>query len=291
MKLTFYPILMLACLFFCAGCTAYETQYEGPYTDGDNVNTSVNYEILFVENGVLKFATPNLTKVKTLPAGANITKASINYRHDRIAFKTAAGNIIVTDTALSTQTILPNTSGVLWFDWHANNQTLYMLNANSTLSFHGPAITVATTNLRTGLPGYFTNDLGIKTVAITPAGTVVFGVGLDQSIGPESGVWVRKTDGKSTRLRTDYDAPTHIRLNADGNLGTVILKTGSSEWGFLSLTPNDEFLTRESRSTLIAPSSSIEEEVVGWDILLQELYLRKNQRKLKLSGFVSDLDW
>lgn len=291
MKLTFYPILMLACLFFCAGCTAYETQYEGPYTDGDNVNTSVNYEILFVENGILKFATPNLTKVKTLPAGANITKASINYRHDRIAFKTATGNIIVTDTALSTMIILPNTSGVLWFDWHANNQTLYMLNANSTLSFYGPTITVATTNLRTGLPGYFTNDLGIKTVAITPAGTVVFGVGLDQSIGPESGVWVRKTDGRSTRLRTDYDAPTHIRLNAEGNLGTVILKTGSSEWGFLSLTPNDEFLTRESRSTLIAPSSSIEEEVVGWDILLQELYLRKNQRRLKLSGFVSDLDW
>ena len=291
MKLTFYPILMLACLFFCAGCTAYETQYEGPYTDGDNVNTSVNYEILFVENGILKFATPNLTKVKTLPAGANITKASINYRHDRIAFKTATGNIIVTDTALSTMIILPNTSGVLWFDWHANNQTLYMLNANSTLSFYGPTITVATTNLRTGLPGYFTNDLGIKTVAITPAGTVVFGVGLDQSIGPESGVWVRKTDGRSTRLRTDYDAPTHIRLNAEGNLGTVILKTGSSEWGFLSLTPNDEFLTRQSPSTLIAPSSSIEDEFVGWDILRQELYLRKNQRRLKLSGFVSDLDW
>nr|HPH21968.1 hypothetical protein [Haliscomenobacter sp.] len=174
---------------------------------------------------------------------------------------------------------------------HANNQTLYMLNANSTLSFYGPTITVATTNLRTGLPGYFTNDLGIKTVAITPAGTVVFGVGLDQSIGPESGVWVRNTDGKSTRLRTDYDAPTHLRLNADGSMATAILNRGSTEWAYVNLVPNRELLTRQNPSTFIAPSSSIEDEFVGWDILRQELYLRKNQRRLKLSGFVSDLDW
>lgn len=284
-----FPGLILFLLVFLGGCVEYKTQYEGPYQDG--ASAAVTYEILFVENGVMRMANQNLSRVKTLPTASNVVKASINYRHDRIAFKTATGNIMVIDTAGQTLATVTNSNNVLWFDWHTNNETLYMLNPNNTLSFYGPTISVATANPASRIPGY--PNLSIKTVAITSNGTVVCGA-YSEFVPAESGVWILEPNGQNTRLRTDFDIPTHIRISPQNYYGYLSMQNSatSSAGAFLLIEPGNHFLERLNGSPrLLAPSPMDENEAIGWSLSPKELYLRSGKSKLPVSGVVDDLDW
>jgi hypothetical protein len=282
-------------LFICVllnACVEYKTQYEGPYTDGQPV--AISYEIVFVENGALRMANPSLSRVKTLLPPSNISKASINFRHDRIAYKTATGNILVVDTTGIAIASVPNSSNVIWFDWHANNETLYMLNPNNTLSFYGPPIQGATSNFVNRLPGYGTNNLGIKSVAIKANGTMIIGVN-PETFTQENGVWVLEPNGQNTRLRTQFNTSAQIRLSALDYVGMVISQGPSSSWVpyFLFSEPGNHGLNElNGNIKYLAPSPRDENEAVGWSpVGKNELFLRKAQRSLPLSGVISDLDW
>jgi hypothetical protein len=289
MRYTFFALFLV--LLFNA-CVEYQTQYEGPYSDGQSV--AVTYEIVFVENGALRMANQSLSRVKTLLPSSNISKASINYRHDRIAYKTATGNILVVDTAGTAIATVPNSNNVIWFDWHANNETLYMLNPNNTLSFYGPPIQVATTNLLSRLPGYFTSNLGIRSVAIKANGTVIVGVS-PETFTSENGVWVLEPNGQNTRLRTQFNNAVQIRLSALDYVGIVIVQRTSASWfpNYLFTESGNHGLNElNGNARYTAPSPTDENEAVGWSPDGGNvLYLRKAQRRLSLSGVISDLDW
>jgi hypothetical protein len=288
MRYTFFALFLV--LLFNA-CVEYQTQYEGPYSDGQPI--AITYEIVFVHNGALRMANQSLSRVKTLVPSSNISQASINFRHDRIAYKTATGNILVVDTAGTTIATVPNSSNVIWFDWHANNETLYMLNPNNTLSFFGPPIQVATTNLLNRLPGYFTSNLGIKSVAIQANGTVIVGVS-PETFTNENGVWVLEPNGQNTRLRTQFNSAVQIRLSALDYFGVVIVQSSAVTWSpnyIIAQSGNLGLSELNGNVRHMAPSPTDDNEAVGWNADANNLFLRKAQRSLSLAGVVSDLDW
>lgn len=288
MRYIFFALFLV--LLFNA-CVEYQTQYEGPYTDGQAV--AITYEIVFVHNGALRMANQSLSRVKTLVPSSNISQASINFRHDRIAYKTATGNILVVDTAGTTIATVPNSSNVIWFDWHANNETLYMLNPNNTLSFFGPPIQVATTNLLNRLPGYFTSNLGIKSVAIQANGTVIVGVS-PETFTNENGVWILEPNGQNTRLRTQFNSAVQIRLSALDYFGVVIVQSSAVAWSpnyIIAQSGNLGLSELNGNVRHMAPSPIDDNEAVGWNADANNLFLRKAQRSLSLAGVVSDLDW
>jgi hypothetical protein len=130
-------------LIFFLGCSKYEVQYEGAYDDNAGIdlkNQSKDHQIIYVESGKLYAIDPTLSDVRpysNLPAG--IVYASINYAHDKIAYKTATGNITIIDSAGTQLSTIASTSNVTLFDWHPNNQTLYYM-SGFTLKFHGPTV-------------------------------------------------------------------------------------------------------------------------------------------------------
>jgi hypothetical protein len=156
-------------ILFCSGvfllglftsCTPYEVQFEGPYEDHKNPSEiRIPYEILTVENGKIRLYQRNLQVAKTLnnlPAG--IDKASINHAHDLIAYKIPGQDIVVIDTTGANIGVVANSANATWFDWHTNNQTLYLL-SGTTLSFWGPSVTVFTTALNTFFPAISTERI------------------------------------------------------------------------------------------------------------------------------------
>lgn len=283
-----YSIIALFIGLLISACSEYQTQYEGPYVDGQAA--AVTYEILFVENGTLRMANENLTRVKTLRTSSTVAKASINFSHDRIAYKPTVGTIVVMDTSGNVVGNVPNSSSVVWFDWHPNNQTLYMLNANNILSFYGPSVTVATTNLSSRLPIYGGSKLEIQSVAIMANGNVVCGV--NPEIFPaEKGVWVFEPGGKNNHLRTNFHTPARIRLSALDNFGYMVSSDGIAY--HINLRQGSYFISEIfSGFRYLVPSPRDEDIAVSSGTQnLNRIYLYNGQRQLDVSGTVTDLDW
>jgi hypothetical protein len=165
MKKILLTTLVLPLMFFL-GCSKYEVQYEGAYDDNVGIalkSKSKDHQIIYVESGKLYAIDPTLSDIRaytTLPAG--IVYASINYAHDKIAYKTATGNITIIDTAGTQLSTVTATNTVTLFDWHPNNQTLYYM-SGFTLKFHGP--TVKTPQVNFG--GLFPTPTDNKFLGIT----------------------------------------------------------------------------------------------------------------------------
>ncbi len=158
MKKLFLPIIGLC---FMAACAKYEVQYEGAYNDAQNTtgaSPKVEYQIAYVESGKLFIIDPTLKYIKSFPTlPTNISLVSINPAHDKIAYKTASGNITIIDSTGQQLSSIPSTSGVTSFDWHENNQTLYYVDG-LTLKLNGPSVPAAITDFTTSsFPSNATN--------------------------------------------------------------------------------------------------------------------------------------
>jgi hypothetical protein len=210
--------IITAALFLFSGCYKYEVQFEGPYSDEENSSTlEANWEILFVQNGLLKLTDAQLRFVKTMTGINNVELASINYAHDKIAYKTPGNNVVVIDTSGQQLEIVPNSASVSWFDFHANDATIYMLE-NNQLRFHGPAIQVDQTNLTATLPFPAINPQ-IGGVAVTQNGTLIVGYQYYDGLFVQYGVAVDfpNDGGQSDYRKTiQYTNTIHFRTNPSG---------------------------------------------------------------------------
>ncbi|MBP8239303.1 MAG: hypothetical protein KAX50_05055 [Saprospiraceae bacterium] len=252
-----WPGFALLLLFFMAGCAPYEVQFEGPYDDSKNTAGSYTpHEILTVENGQIRLYQANLIGGKTLsnlPAG--IEKASINHAHNRIAYKIPGQNIVIIDTAGVSINIVANSAAVTWFDWHVNNQTLYMLNG-TTLSFWGPAVSVISTNLSNFFPQGST-DRTMSTVAIAADGTVVatYRYVSGSSVGRMGWVTLAGTV-KAISLTGSNETGRWMRVSREGDIilcGTTFGTTGINNFR-LNLT--QDVVTQPTARQFAAPGSS-----------------------------------
>lgn len=195
-----FSSLILMTMLVMSSCSKYETKFEGPYSDANNGNTAgkINYEIIYVESGRLNMIDVPLKNVKTfftLPVG--IVSASINDAHTKIAYKTAAGNLTVIDTAGNQIASIANTAAVVFFDWHSNNETLYYVD-NLTLKFYGTAISTSITSF---------------------SGVFPFGVSSKQFLGASV-----LSDGAVVYLYEYYSGLNYVRTIVLDNMTTTDFK-------------------------------------------------------------------
>ncbi len=296
MKNTFQITLAIVLIAGFFACGDYKTQYEGPYqdpTDGSGIKGNpIIYEILFVQDGQIHLASANLRYSKQLNVSGFVTQASINHAHDRIAYKTATGNISIIDSTGAAIASVPNSSGVIWFDWHPNNQTLYMLQ-NDQLSFYGPNVTVAATNLANALP-YIASDYGIRTVGIGPDGMVAFGYSIYSFSGTLNGIYVVYPSGSKRSISTSYYPPSRLRMTADGARAIVTNDVGgfSKQTGIVYTAPSGSTSFDELNDFGLAAISSPAYNIVFWDADYPDiLQYYGNGLSLDITGAVNDIDW
>jgi len=170
-------LYFLALTLVFSACEKYKTQFDGPYEDPKDGSSTggkpINYEIWYALNGQLHAASPDFRHEKTVTTTGSVELVAVNYTHDRIAYK-GSGNIVIIDSTGANPVTVPNSSTVKWFDWHSNNQTLYMLKTDNKLyQYGGTPVTLAVTNLASGLPFGGGTELEIPAAAVLPDGGVI----------------------------------------------------------------------------------------------------------------------
>jgi hypothetical protein len=173
MKNLFF-FLLIACAI--SGCSKYETQFDGPYSDEKGYQPqNIPYEILYVgSDGKMYMLDAALRYQKTFPTITNnVFRAVINYTHDKIAYKSVFGNIIVIDTAGTQIREIAGSSNADIFDFHPNNETVYYLPYGGAWSVKtsGPTVPIARTSLSSVLPLGASNK--ITGLAIKSDGSMV----------------------------------------------------------------------------------------------------------------------
>ncbi|HRF41761.1 MAG TPA: hypothetical protein PK198_23365 [Saprospiraceae bacterium] len=256
-KTTLWPGFAMLLLAILTGCAPYEVQFEGPYDDSKNTAGSyIPNEILTVENGQIRLYPINLTEGKTLsnlPAG--IEKASINHAHTRIAYKIPGQNIVIIDTAGASIDVVANSAAASWFDWHVNNQTLYMLNG-TTLSFWGPAVSVISTNLSNFFPQGST-DRTMSTVAIAADGTVVatYRYFSGSSVGRMG--WVSLAGAvKAVNLTSSNETGRWMRVSREGDIILCGTTFGTTSINNFRLNLTQDVVTQPTARSFAAPGPS-----------------------------------
>jgi hypothetical protein len=279
-------------------CSKYETQYEGPYSDTDStINQSTNYiyEIICVQGGKLYAMDRVFRSVKQLPTTGSVVQASINYSHDKIAYKTSSGNVQVIDSAGVLIASIPNSIDVKWFDWHSNNQSLYMLNAANKIVVYGTPLTLSTTNAGASIPYLGQED--INSIAVTPDGTVLASYMVYDGLNYQNGIYYVSKTGQSNNFflfNLNYNAPMRLRLREDGTEGVSVFTDISgfnpASYSF-SIVPNAYQYQLGSTCPIVAISPDGAEKIVITSDLIAIYNLYSGRSITPGTGTFTDLDW
>lgn len=292
-----YTFLILIFLF--SACYKYEPQFSGPYSDEENdfvdIGESPIFEVAYIKEGPVFLLDPYTGYFEQVPNLPFAERVAINYNHDKLAVK-GFGDIQVFDLEGTLIESIPNTSDVSWFDWHANDETLYMLDG-SNLRFHGPEIATDIINFTNDLPFYF-NSFEVFSVAVTPVGDVIYTCTYNTSFGPIRQARINYYDGTSSTNK-DFTLEllgeiTNLRLDENGE--TAVFNTysylGSGESGTYQLdiaTAVGTFLFDNSAVAAISPDG---QEIIyefDWNLKLfstaQDFMVNNNY------DFIEQIDW
>lgn len=287
------PLLIFISAILLSGCYQYKTQFEGPYSDAayQVPGPLVTYEILLLENGKIQLFDRALSAQKTLDMLPNgIELASINYTHDQIAYKLPGQNITVVDSSGQYLETVPSSQDANWFDWHANNRTLYFLQYNY-LFLHGPSIPLAHDNFYWLFPddswersvsAVSMNDHGGLCVVV---GYFIDFIGYQQKIAyipyADPGYTIDISTTRVNWLRADSDGSAVHYGSATGEFG------GSWSWNV----PNQDIsFNSGSDWSARSPQNDATVQVVG--NLLQTTFDAGNQYNTTLNNtLVQALDW
>ncbi|MCY7327554.1 MAG: hypothetical protein LH618_03300 [Saprospiraceae bacterium] len=212
-------LAITALLLLAVGCYHYDTQFEGPYEDGDQPAAFHSaYEILTVEDGQIHLYHRLFRYNKilaNLPPG--IEKAAINHAHDRIAYQVPGDNIVIADTAGLTLAKVNSSAGAQWFDWHPNDRSLCVL-TNFQLSIWGDPLTPAATNLSSLFPlGSSEWEMHCATVTADGSVVVAYRDYAGFSIGYESKIAVIPTVGSIWKVEVNsYERVQWLRADRSG---------------------------------------------------------------------------
>ncbi len=293
-------IKTIALLAFLSGvlfsaCSKYETQFEGPYKDTKPVgagpidNGPIIYEIVYVQDYTIHMASADLRRFKSLPTPYQAQKVAINYAHDRIAYKPkSGGNIIVIDTAGTEIEEVPNSYNVYEFDWHANNETLYMLESGFVW-LHGPDVPLAYSSLYDAHSYPPNNDYYALTVL--PDGSVAFGLNHNTGSSNYIGFWIgySPTTGQNNHsLPVQGQYPETIHSSLDGNKLFALAGNTVGTFDSYSFNPFNTIATSVS-SGAMSPDG---QKFVYWSLDTRTLILHDTQFSVNV-GYdeVTDMDW
>lgn len=165
-------VLMTVYAFLFSGC-GYKTIFEGPYSDDLIYSTGEIYsQIVFTRSGELVLTDPYFTNIKTMPEVDNIALSAINYRHDLIAYKINGNDIVICDTAFQIMGTVPGSEEAIFFDFHANNETLYYLTEDGAVGIYGPEIPRELSHINELVTSSL-NTIDAHAIVIAPDGAVV----------------------------------------------------------------------------------------------------------------------
>lgn len=214
MKITFRYIFSLGLILFLGSCFDYETQFEGPYNDEDGVQIESSKGLVFAAGGDVYLSDPAISKIEKIDSIGNVEIASINNAHTKILFKRGSSNIQIYD--IVTGTIIdevPSSNNATWFDFHANNETVYFL-TGWIMDTYGPDVLVSKP---IDLEPINTKGGSIRGAVVIENGNILF------SIQGSLYNYINETDGV-TELNSDLALGPyrkHLRLN----------KAGDTFWG------------------------------------------------------------
>ena len=157
-----YLVILIGMLFLSSGCLNYETQFEGPYEDvEDNTPVELEKAVVFVAGGKVYLADENINQIETINNSGDVRVASINNEHSKVLYKRQGGNIQIYD--IKEERVIDeiaNSENANWFDFHANNETVYYTNSWE-LTTYGPEVLI-------------TNPIDIKQLSPVSGNTVFF---------------------------------------------------------------------------------------------------------------------
>jgi hypothetical protein len=206
MKTTFKYFILLSLILFLGSCFEYETQFEGPYDDEEGKQIQSSKVLVFAAGGDVYLTDPAMEKIEKIDSIGNVEIASINNAHTKIAFKRGGNDIQIYDIATSTIIDeVPSSNNASWFDFHANNETVYFL-TGWKIDTYGPDVMVAKP---IDLEAINTKGGSIKGAVVLENGNILF------SIEGDLYNYINETDGI---IEVDDDfilGPyrEHLRLN------------------------------------------------------------------------------
>lgn len=293
MKHLLKSCVLLTLVFCVAACAKYQTQFEGPYSDDPNGSTApaIVYEIVFCQNGQLYLCDQKLKNVKQLPTVGSVQKASINYNHTKIAYQSAGQNLRIIDLEGNDLGSVPGSGNLKCFDWHANHETLYMLDIDNNISQFGPSIPLSTSNALSALP-YFAWSYTLNTIAVGPLGDVYIGFEVYDGLYFTRGVYVNKVNGQDVFLNSSYLVPSGMRLSADGE--TLLVNGVESNfypYSYLSYGLGSFNSLSIFRNAALSPNGN---EVIGWydsDTAIRSYQNSFNFLNVQDTYGLTDIDW
>ncbi len=209
MKNNIIKLFPLFLILFSTACFKYDTQFDGPYKDGDETTVELPKEVVYVAGGNVYLANEFVRDSIKIDNSGTVEVASINNDHSKVLFKRPGQNIMIYDIAAENVIgEVPNSETANWFDYHKNNQTVYYILSDDKLYTNGPEVLANNPiNLRT-LSGVFGT---VKGVVVMENGNFVFSMASLSS----NNKYLFESDG--INILSQYQttsARTSFRLNA-----------------------------------------------------------------------------
>lgn len=204
--MTFKYLILLSLILSLGSCFEYETQFEGPYNDEEGTQAQSSTALVFAAGGDVYLSDPAMEKIEKIDSIGNVEIASINNAHTKVAFKRGSGDIQIYDIATSTIIDeVPSSNNATWFDFHANNETIYFL-TGWEIDTYGPDVMVSKP---IDLEAINSKGGSIKGAIVLENGNIIF------SIQVGSFCYIIQTDGI---VETEADLALgpyrkHLRLN------------------------------------------------------------------------------
>lgn len=180
MKSNSIYIIFIFIIFELVSCQKYDVQFEGAY-DEVNGPPSEAKVVAFVINGNVFMTNARLQDLVEIDDSGDVEVVSINNAHTKIIFKRENQNIQIYDIiSQSIEGEVPNSQDAEWYDFHANNETIYF-QTDWIVSTYGPeVIPNNTVDIKNILSDYASGFI-LRGVAISREGDIIYSVQRDNN--------------------------------------------------------------------------------------------------------------
>ena len=209
-------ILLYFALFLgTTACYNYETQFDGPY-DGSEIIEDVALEkaVVYVAGGNVYLADRFVRDSIVIDNSGTVTIASINNAHTKVIFKQESKNIQIYDIALKTISgEVLDSEEAIWFDYHANNESIFFMEADGTLDTFGPEI-LATRPVDLKTHANIAGTVYVRGVTVLENGEFIYSI-LSASGFFNTWYLVRSNGDNAPVLREVPNYRKYLRLNQE----------------------------------------------------------------------------
>ncbi len=149
-------ILILLLVLIVSSCTKFEAKHEGATPLSETIIEEKNPKpIVFADEYSITLTNTYFDKFKKIYQGtAWIEGMALNDKLDRVAYKTASGNVRIIDTSGSLIQEVSNSANVVSFEFYQNG-ILYMADDNGNITFNTGSLPIRSTNLSSYITDLF----------------------------------------------------------------------------------------------------------------------------------------